>query len=145
MIDRFDMTEMGKLQHPRDSYQVIGRDGVSRWLDDSGIVHREDGPAVIDTKHGLEVWYRFGKRHRLDGPACVTSGGCEWYVDGRRFTETEFNLYVDPSTGEVFVPPGKKLEHDPEIVGEDDIFNDVVEYYDEDEVGCDDEVDLYID
>lgn len=41
-------------------------------------------------------------------------------VNGREFTEEEFNLYVDQETGEVLVPAGKKLENDDEDDGDED-------------------------
>jgi hypothetical protein len=41
-------------------------------------------------------------------------------VNGREFTEEEFNMYVDQTTGEVFVPPGKKLENDDDEDGNPD-------------------------
>lgn len=37
-----------------------------------------------------------------------------YMVNGREFTEEEFNLYVDQETGEVLVPAGKRLENDDE-------------------------------
>lgn len=92
--------------------------------------HRDDGPAVT-YKCGYAVWYRHGDVHCLSGPAILQTCGCwhhegqckelmvnpdysrqEWYVDGRRFTEEEFYRYVDTTTGEVFVPVGKTLQHD---------------------------------
>lgn len=82
------------------------------WLDSKGKVHRIDGPAV-DQVDGVKEWYKHGTLHRLDGPAIEWADGpVEYYVDGRQFTEDEFNCYIDHATGEVFVPPGKKLRHD---------------------------------
>lgn len=32
-----------------------------------------------------------------------------WFVNGQQFSESEFYRYVDTLSGEVLVPPGKKL------------------------------------
>lgn len=85
--------------------------GTKYWFQ-HGEYHRDDGPAV-DRTDGNRQWYKHGKLHRTDGPAVeYPGGGKRWWVDGRQFTRDEFNLYVDQATGEVFVPPGKKLRHD---------------------------------
>lgn len=35
------------------------------WLNDQ--LHRDDGPALDDS--GVQMWFQYGKLHRLDGPA----------------------------------------------------------------------------
>lgn len=101
------------------------------WVD--GKLHRDGGPAV-NYVCGHAMWYENDRLHCLHGPALVhgcgylhRSGRCVtthsmnqhildqqgFYVNGRRFTEDEFLRYVDHATGELFIPPGKKLEHDP--------------------------------
>lgn len=48
------------------------------------ILHRVDGPAVINVD-GSEEWWTNGKLHRLDGPAWTKSNGSkEWWVNGQR-------------------------------------------------------------
>jgi|688.fasta_scaffold321332_2 hypothetical protein len=55
--------------------------GDQCWSKD-GLLHREDGPAVIKAD-GSKFWYKRGMRHRLDGPAEEFSDGSRnWYVDG---------------------------------------------------------------
>lgn len=84
--------------------------GTQLWTKNGGY-HRLDGPAVV-TNFGTAEWWVNGLPHRIDGPAVYhLHGPCKWYVNGRQFTEDEFNLYVDQTTGEVFVPPGKKLKY----------------------------------
>lgn len=79
----------------------------------NGQLFRADGPAVV-RGNGTQEWWLNDKRHRLDGPAVESSlGSCEFYIHGRQFTEDEFYRYVDQDTGEVLVPPGRKLTHDP--------------------------------
>lgn len=46
-------------------FKGVGTDSAGKVL---GILHREDGPAIIRTD-GSEVWCVDGRRHRLDGPA----------------------------------------------------------------------------
>jgi hypothetical protein len=49
-----------------------------------GLLHREDGPAVI-SEGGNTQWYKDGKLHRLDGPAKVHPRNPHkdrWYKDG---------------------------------------------------------------
>lgn len=113
----------------------IRSDGTKEWLDASGRPHRVDGPAIIrpsghmvwcqhgkmhrddgpavEFANGTTCWYKHDKRHRLNGPAIYSSrGDYEWWANNRQFTEDEFYMYVDQETGEVLVPPGKKLTYD---------------------------------
>jgi len=83
---------------------------VKQWWV-NGRLHRLDGPAEVGLSY--QKWWVDGKLHRLNGPAVVrVDGPPHWFVNGREFTEDEFYMYVDQETGEVLVPPGKKLTHD---------------------------------
>ena len=65
--------------------KYIDPKGVERWFKD-GMLHREDGPAVIDS--GDEYWYKDGKLHREDGPAVIHKDGTKfWYKNGVRHRE----------------------------------------------------------
>lgn len=65
-------------------------------LDKNLKYHCEDGPAVIH-KNGDKFWYKHGKRHRTDGPACefvlILERGkvyqYQWYVNDIRFDRDE--------------------------------------------------------
>ena len=49
----------------------------------NGVLHQEDGPAIIKNK--TYVWYYEGKIHRLNGPAIISnSGRVEFYINGKR-------------------------------------------------------------
>jgi hypothetical protein len=50
------------------------QDGRIEYLNEMGLLHREDGPAVkyLD---GTEAWYQNGKLHRDDGPAITVADG----------------------------------------------------------------------
>jgi len=85
-------------------------DGTRQWWF-NGKLHRLDGPAY-EGASGTKEWHMNGKRHRTDGPAVEhVNGTRQWWVNDTRLSEEEFNLYVDQDTGEVFIPPGKKLRH----------------------------------
>lgn len=45
----------------KDSFPVICNDGVERWYNKLGQLHRIDGPAVI-YPWGEKMWYVKGKR-----------------------------------------------------------------------------------
>lgn len=54
-----------------------------KWIH-NGLVHREDGPAVVSKNGDLE-WYVNGLRHREDGPAIMRiNGRKEWWLNGKR-------------------------------------------------------------
>lgn len=69
-----------------------------------GVVHREDGPAVISPIH--QEWFVNGKHHRDNGPAVMhinhpISGKfiCEWHFNGEckyvdTLDEETFNEYL---------------------------------------------------
>jgi hypothetical protein len=63
-------------------------------LDDDGLIHREDGPAV-EYDNGDKSWMVHGERHRLDGPAVVFHHSPErnqYWINGQMYTEGEFKL-----------------------------------------------------
>lgn len=60
----------------------------------SGVIHRDDGPAVIH-QNGSRTWYHYGSIHRLDGPAIEHANGeCEWFINNRKHTFAEWLLYL---------------------------------------------------
>lgn len=100
-----------RLLHRVGGPAVVLPNGGTNWYH-HGKLHRLDGPA-LDYRDGRKIWYRYGVLHRTDGPASIMPGWVSaYFVDGRQFTEEEFYRYVDQDTGEVLVPPGKKLRHD---------------------------------
>jgi hypothetical protein len=61
-------------------------DGTRSWWR-YGQRHRMDGPAV-EYPDGYREWYRDGRLHREDGPAIEgASGYREWWRDGQRYRE----------------------------------------------------------
>jgi len=107
--------------------------GTIRWQNKKGKLHREDGPALeyangskfwhvngklhrldkpaIECVNGDKYWYQKGIRHRLDGPAIEWSDGCKrWYINGKEFTEEEFDKQVDGCEGKVVEIDGVKYK-----------------------------------
>ena len=64
------------------SYEVIDPEGVIRYYDVAGKLHRMDGPAIT-YPNGTEYWYFHGKRHREDGPAVwISDNEYGWFHMG---------------------------------------------------------------
>ena len=60
-------------------------DGSKAWLC-NGKIHREDGPALINSQG--EQWFFHGQRHRENGPAVTLKDGTEkWYRNGEKHRE----------------------------------------------------------
>jgi len=79
-------------------------DGYKVWYRE-GKLHRTDGPAVEDI-NGYKVWYQDDNLHRLDGPAIENadgSGSKEWYIDGKEYSQDEFNKITKTETKELTV------------------------------------------
>jgi hypothetical protein len=59
----------------------------SIYLNNRGIAHREDGPA-IEYVNGDKCWFINGKRHKEGGPAIDhVDGHKEWYINGELHRE----------------------------------------------------------
>ena len=64
---------------------VIDRYGDQRWYNIDGLIHREDGPALIRAI-GTQNWYKYGKIHREDGPAVIFTDNTKWwYINGKPY------------------------------------------------------------
>lgn len=62
--------------------------GSEYWHSKDGLLHRIDGPALIN-KRG-KFWYLHGSRHREDGPAVEYSNGSRfWYLDNYQYRNEE--------------------------------------------------------
>jgi len=69
------------------SRKIVLEDGITKYRNWKGELHRVDGPAKI-WADGRQEWWVKGLRHRDDGPAVICSdGGQEWYVNGIRHRE----------------------------------------------------------
>ena len=84
----------GKI-HREDGPAIEWRNGNTHWLLNDRL-HRTDGPAIDLVETELECtvkkWSINGKYHREDGPAVEWGNGYkEWWIDGEKITEAEFN------------------------------------------------------
>jgi len=52
---------------------------------------------TVDENKNIHWYNDEDQLHRLDGPAVEwPDGDKEWYVDGKKMTEKEFNEYIKP-------------------------------------------------
>ena len=57
----------------------VGPDGRRSYYNGAGQLHRDDGPAIIDSD-GVEYWFQNDKQHRVGGPAIVHPCGTEFWL-----------------------------------------------------------------
>lgn len=87
--DRFWLNEDGML-HRIDGPAVEENNGSKEWFF-NGERHREDGPA-IELNNGHKSWWINNKLHRIDGPAIEWNDGDKsWFINDKQLTEEEFN------------------------------------------------------
>ena len=91
----FDMTK--SANKPK---MIISSEGAQLWKLD-GLLHREDGPAVIWPDGGQEWWLN-GNLHREDGPAVIEPDGTqEWWANSIKYSnidEWATAIGIDPET-----------------------------------------------
>ncbi len=70
--------------HREDGPAVIHPDGSEEWFVD-GMRHRTDGPAYTSGDQKQTMWFYRGHLHCPDGPALtLVNGTRKWYVYGKR-------------------------------------------------------------
>ena len=68
--------------------------GTRRYYNAAGLLHREDGPAVI-WRDGSEAWFHNGKLHRTTGPAvALTNRTTTWWIHGVQYTKQEYQAQL---------------------------------------------------
>jgi hypothetical protein len=71
---------------------IIDNNGVVRWFDQRGNLHREGGFPAVEFPDGSKRYYEHGKRHRIDGPAVLNSDGTnQWWIDDKQLSEEKFD------------------------------------------------------
>jgi len=71
-----------KVHRDPDEGAAVEYANGAREYYQSGVLHREDGPAWTHPK-GTEMWFLNGKKHRAGGPAESNADGTmEWYQSG---------------------------------------------------------------
>jgi len=79
-LDHYD--EMDVLQ---DQSKKIDADPGTQYHNVFGELNRADGPAYI-LPGRVQVWYKNGLRHRMDGPAKVFRRGMvEYWINGMQY------------------------------------------------------------
>lgn len=58
-----------------------------------GMLHRDFGPAIATEDGSYQEWFRYGDRHREDGPAIINGKGKQYWVENAKLSEQEFLLY----------------------------------------------------
>lgn len=56
---------------------------VVEMYDDKNRIHSENGPAIYHPNGDVE-YYKYGIRHRENGPAIISATVKEWWVEGKR-------------------------------------------------------------
>ena len=75
---------------PDDVQRFVYNDGDEYWYK-NGILHREDGPAVIRLNDS-KIWYKNGVYHREDGPAIIREHGSEeWWINGKFLKNSKYD------------------------------------------------------
>ena len=68
-------------------YKVEVERGITKWFNESGNLHRIEGPA-IEHHDGSNHWYLNGKPHREGGPAVEYADGSKfWHLNGELHRE----------------------------------------------------------
>jgi len=50
----------------------------------------------VENIDGTKVWFRNGKRHRVDGPAVEYADGTKvWYINGRERNKNKFKEIIN--------------------------------------------------
>lgn len=108
IADRNAFWEPGII-HPSGGYDNIRTDelGNSFYTAD-GLLHREDGPAVV-LGDGTEEWYCEGALHREDDlPASVSSTGeKEWRRYGSQHRDGDKPAVTSPDGNAIYIVDGK--------------------------------------
>ena len=78
--------------HREDGPAVEWDCGSEEWFW-NGVRHRTDGPACTFNEGSTE-WYINGKLHREDGPAFVWGEDAQWWLEGKEYTEEQFNRAI---------------------------------------------------
>ena len=66
---------------------------IQIYVDENDYVHNEEGPAY--ESFYVKFWFIHGILHREDGPAVVNKANkYEWRIDGEHLTERQFKNFI---------------------------------------------------
>lgn len=75
-------TKTNPTPHPK---KIVDRYGWTRYYDEKGLPHRDDGPAVISNTGNCKIWYQHNILHRDDnGPSFISDYRMLWYKNGEK-------------------------------------------------------------
>ena len=90
----------GVIENDKDSpayikFNIMSREVVARYYYKQGLLHREQGPAMVVIQDDMECrwWYQDGKFHNLRGPSYEGEITC-WAINGTMYDEHTFNKIV---------------------------------------------------
>ena len=80
---------MKKKKAIKNGKHISDIDGSEMWYK-NGLLHREEGPAVIYSD-GIKEWRKEGELHREEGPAIINWDGIkEYWLNGKRLSKDEW-------------------------------------------------------
>lgn len=88
---RASLTYKHQLLHQSHfTHHEVDNDGTHHWylihsrpLARRSILHRLDGPAIVES-NGTQVWFYNGRYHRVDNPAIIRANGDQsWFYNGQ--------------------------------------------------------------
>ncbi len=94
-----------------EEYTVkVYSDGTIKWFNQNDQLHRLDGPAV-EYSDGDKHWFQNDQLHRLDGPSVEYPNGSKyWHIEGKYYTEKEFNRQVNSCNNKTVIIDGKEYQ-----------------------------------
>ena len=98
----------------------VDTQGVIRYYDASGRLHRDSGPAVV-YPCGAYCWYRHGVIHRDGGPAIKRTDGKEFWLSNNRLHRLDAPAITSPQGLERWYQDGLPTNLTSALVGPPDI------------------------
>lgn len=99
-------TKNGKLESINGEPSCLTPGGNKYWHK-NGMLHREDGPAII-IADGYKEWWINDRKHRVDGPAVIYPDGTEkWFFNDRLHRE-DGPAVIDPNGDKEWYLNGKR-------------------------------------
>lgn len=88
---------------------IVIENGIDIKYLKNGVLHRIDGPAVVNKRTGTSIWYNNGELHRVDGPAYIGARGMykEWWLDGHPHREDGPAIYDEKNRRKEWYLHGK--------------------------------------
>lgn len=85
LASKFGLDVAWLVPHVKGVFTYTTDGGTELWYK-NGKLHRDNGPAIINTSETfgtLRAWYKNGKCHRAGAPAIIRDGSKHWYYNGK--------------------------------------------------------------